>query len=409
MKTQLSMALPLAVAAAACAPGDVLPLVSTSEPVPDRVIVTPLAPPEDGVPLPNVPTRPFPGFTEEAQEGAGGSTSSGGDAVDPDSSSATGGGADPLLCTVDTDCPAPELPCRVARCESGVCMSPALPEGTILPASHQNPGDCASLRCDAYGFAAGVVDLGDADDLNACTVDACSDGGASHQPVAAGALCANGTCGDTGVCHAPGAPVWKASVALGGASATVDCLALDSDDAAIVSGRLNLSSTQQSLAFVVKVSRHGGVRWVRDLGHHVDGAVRVVVTPNGRVVGSWRNTFAGTGGVGATLQALASDGSSLWERATEPGFHVVPGAFDLDPSGVVRAERSLLNGSCYDFGGGPVCEDGVARYDLEGQFLGFEVGAVVAGACSPSAVTSWGAVVTASTMGSMLTIDKLAP
>lgn len=405
MKTQLTTILPMVVAAAACAPGDVLPVSSDPAAPPDLRAPAPIGAQEGDIVVAHGPREAFPGFADDAPtSGAGG-----GGPVEPEPSTGAGAGSDPALCQLDSDCPASPEPCFRSTCDAGVCTKTPRPVGTLLPSAYQFAGDCAALRCDAYGLPSNVVDPTDADDHNDCTVDHCVDGLAGHEPVSAGSACEQGHCGDTGVCYHPGAFVWKASKELGGASVTVDCVALDGDDAAVVSGRLDPSALPYSRAFVAKVSRHGGFQWVRELGSLVDGGVRVAVAPSGRAVVSFRHAFAGAGGVGATLDALGPDGSLLWERSTDAGHHVLPGGLALDATGVVHAARSFANGSCFDFGGGAICDDGVARYDLDGGFLGFDVGDSLPIACAPSAVTSWGAVVTATTSGSTLVLEKIAP
>lgn len=116
--------------------------------------------------------------TSTGTGGTGGGASS-------SSSSSTGG----MVCASASDCPMPPSVCATRVCTAGTCSTMNVLADT--PASTQTPGDCKQNVCDGTGDILAVDDDTDiASDNEACTVDTCSGGMASHMPAAAGADCA---------------------------------------------------------------------------------------------------------------------------------------------------------------------------------------------------------------------------
>jgi hypothetical protein len=101
-------------------------------------------------------------------------------------------GASP--CTGDLGCSDAD-PCTTETCgPDGVCAVTPVADG---PAPQQVRGDCRTASCFA-GAAVFEDDPSDEDDDNPCTIDACTQAGASHQPVEDGDECQMGTA--QGVC-----------------------------------------------------------------------------------------------------------------------------------------------------------------------------------------------------------------
>jgi len=108
------------------------------------------------------------------------------------------------VCVTAADCPGSDSSCQTRTCTGGVCgVSNAPAGGTVSP---QVAGDCKTLVCDGTGNAVNVVfDADLPQDDNACTIDLCSNGTASHQPRAAGAACTDdNACTQADVCDGTG-------------------------------------------------------------------------------------------------------------------------------------------------------------------------------------------------------------
>jgi hypothetical protein len=102
------------------------------------------------------------------------------------------GAGPPASCADDDDCQVTQNPCATFACEGGECVPSFPAAGTPVPAEDV-PGDCQRRVCDG----AGSLDTEDnpsdiEDDLNPCTVDACTAGAPSHAPVMDGASCGSG-------------------------------------------------------------------------------------------------------------------------------------------------------------------------------------------------------------------------
>lgn len=317
------------------------------------------------------------------------------------------GGDDPAVCAVDSDCPALDDPCQVAKCVAGSCAQALVPAGTLLPASKQSHGDCRALACDPYGKVGYASDLTDEDDGNECTVDSCDLEGAHHVPALVGTACSKGACAEDGFCHKPGDVLWKANLPMPASGAVVDCVAVDANDAPVVSGRLLLGAFPYSKAFVAKLKPNGGFGWTRDFGGQVDGVVRAAFGPGGTLVAAWGSGFTSAGGKGVNVLALDANGDPLWERVTDPGLDIGFTGLAVDAGGAIRVGHDFRSG-CFDFGGGLVCDDGAASFDVDGGFLAFEAGAALPG-CGTTAVTSSGATLVASASGGIVSLEKLTP
>jgi hypothetical protein len=131
--------------------------------------------------------------------GGGGSTSS-----VPVATSTSSGGCEIdhtcVACVIDTDCGPPTNDgCTVSTCVASVCTPK---DTTGLPAATQTANDCKRNVCGANGKPTSVNDANDLppDDGNACTDQTCAAGVPVFLPVAAGTVCANGTCDDKGNC-----------------------------------------------------------------------------------------------------------------------------------------------------------------------------------------------------------------
>ncbi|WP_437324436.1 hypothetical protein [Sorangium sp. So ce381] len=134
--------------------------------------------------------------------GAGGidGPGGGGGAGGSDGSGGSGGGGVP--CTADTDCPAPDSECAIARCADGGCTTEPVASGTSVKV--QVAGDCRERVCDGDGAVTEVDDDGDVrDDHSECTVDSCRGGSPINAPVETGTWCSRadgGLCNPAGVC-----------------------------------------------------------------------------------------------------------------------------------------------------------------------------------------------------------------
>ncbi|WP_437981085.1 hypothetical protein [Sorangium sp. So ce117] len=133
--------------------------------------------------------------------GNGGDAGAGGDGGAGGIDGSGGGGGD-VPCTGDTDCPAPDSECAIARCVDGGCTTEPVASGT--PVKVQMAGDCRERVCDGDGAVTEVDDDDDLrDDHSSCTVDSCRDGAPINDPVEAGTWCSladGGLCNPVGVC-----------------------------------------------------------------------------------------------------------------------------------------------------------------------------------------------------------------
>jgi hypothetical protein len=114
------------------------------------------------------------------------------------------GGAAPMPCTYDVDCPGPDdrSTCVHRVCEAGVCGLWFAPEGRP-EIDDLIRGDCAAFECDGAGKFMRVEDAEDVpDDGNGCTVDACADGEPVHTAKAEGTACSVGARDSNGQCVA---------------------------------------------------------------------------------------------------------------------------------------------------------------------------------------------------------------
>ena len=107
--------------------------------------------------------------------------------------------ADTAACDPQS-CPGTDTECHKRSCADGGCGFDDTAKGTKISA--QVPGDCHSVQCDGVGGQSNVVDDTDVpDDKNPCTVDKCTAGTASHDPVASGTTCGTGlVCDGKGAC-----------------------------------------------------------------------------------------------------------------------------------------------------------------------------------------------------------------
>ncbi|HEY3666961.1 MAG TPA: hypothetical protein VGL19_13200 [Polyangiaceae bacterium] len=136
-------------------------------------------------------------LTDHGGDAAGGAASSG-SAGDPPSageaalggaSSAGDNGQSSSECATAADCPAlSDRVCAYATCIDGVCGEDQLAEGTFVAVA--GLPSCLALRCDAKGFAEGVLDTSNVPPSSGCMQNVCTASFTlSKEPVAAGAPC----------------------------------------------------------------------------------------------------------------------------------------------------------------------------------------------------------------------------
>jgi len=125
--------------------------------------------------------------------GSAGSSGSGGSGGTASADASTGG----MPCSSADECPPSGSICRFPVC-NGTCGYEIVSPG---PVSLQMTGDCKRLECGIDGALNNVVDDADADDMNPCTADICSNGFPSHTPLV-NSPCNNGAgnCDSAGNC-----------------------------------------------------------------------------------------------------------------------------------------------------------------------------------------------------------------
>ena len=398
MKTNSATLLPMVFAVAACAADD-NQISNSAAPAADPSLA--------GVSAFEQPSAPAdaagPGRRELggiSGHGPGGGTTDPGQGEDPGPGDGT-----VSACTYDADCPASNDPCSPAVCSAGVCGTSPVAEGSVLPAQFQVRGDCRSSVCGVAGSALSSLDLDDASDDNECTLDSCSESGASHTFVAPGTSCSKGKCAEDGICHASGDTIWKAQIAMPGKDVAVDCVTLDSEGGIVVSGRIRMMSFPFNRGFIAKVNNHGGQPWHQEFGDRVSNKVYPAIGADNMIVAQFASNFETTNGQASNLVALSSGGASLWQHGTPAGVSVSPAGLAVDADGSIRAAHSFQLESCADFGGGMTCDDGAVSYDQVGNFVGFEAGAAMSMVCDTNAHLATGSMVSAVAMGSMLTVS----
>ncbi len=111
----------------------------------------------------------------------------------------------PPECTMAADCKnnGPIDFCGQPKCDNGKCIREGLkPPGTLLPS--QLYGDCSEKQCDNSFNIASVNADDPYDDGKFCTVDKCTDGVLTHDPLGSGMLCTDlngqGICDGNGAC-----------------------------------------------------------------------------------------------------------------------------------------------------------------------------------------------------------------
>jgi hypothetical protein len=128
-------------------------------------------------------------FSEGTASGSStgaGSGSTGGSGGMGTGSTGTGG----IMCSNPMkDCPAPVNECVTAICDTmGKCATTLVADGTAVTA--QTTGDCKKVVCDGAALTKSVDDDTDApDDMNDCTINACSKGVSAPKPEVAGTAC----------------------------------------------------------------------------------------------------------------------------------------------------------------------------------------------------------------------------
>ena len=100
------------------------------------------------------------------------------------------------------NCAPPASGCEIVGCDStGKCVTSPAPEGTLLPASFQTPGDCAQLYCDNNGNSTKIADPTDTPTVTDCQTGSCSGMTAVTTNKVPGTPCSGGgVCNDNGQC-----------------------------------------------------------------------------------------------------------------------------------------------------------------------------------------------------------------
>jgi hypothetical protein len=106
-----------------------------------------------------------------------------------------------VACLMPSDCPGMDTECATRTCTAGACGTSFAPSGT--PTAVQAAGDCHTNQCDGAGSIVNAVDDTDADDLNECTSDLCTQGVPTHTPLPDTTPCTGGEC-NMGFCCAIG-------------------------------------------------------------------------------------------------------------------------------------------------------------------------------------------------------------
>lgn len=85
--------------------------------------------------------------------------------------------------------------CSRRTCVSNQCGVMREPQGTVLSAGYQTPGDCRVVVCDGEGDVTLAHDDSDVpDDDDACTIDSCINGTPKQTPLCPAQQCFNGVC-----------------------------------------------------------------------------------------------------------------------------------------------------------------------------------------------------------------------